>query len=91
MNEVVGLDFGTTNSAISIAKPDGTVELAKFKVDSHISTTFRSILYFDAENLNKDNSPRAVAGPEAITSYLKGRTHGRLNSIYEVLSGKSSI
>jgi hypothetical chaperone protein len=78
MNEVVGLDFGTTNSAISIAKPDRTVELAKFKVDSHISTTFRSILYFDAENLNKNNSPRAVAGPEAITSYLKGRTHGRL-------------
>lgn len=67
MNEVVGLDFGTTNSAISIAKPDGTVELAKFMVDSHISTTFRSILYFNAENLNKDNSPRAVAGPEAIT------------------------
>jgi hypothetical chaperone protein len=72
MNEVVGLDFGTTNSAISIAKPDGSVELAKFIVNSHISTTFRSILYFDAENVNSPRAVAALRAGEELTSVATG-------------------
>src|SRR5712692_7380412 len=50
MGKVVGLDFGTTNSAI--ATPDGEAALATFSEDGQRTVTFRSVLYFDAENLS---------------------------------------
>ncbi|MDF2697402.1 MAG: hypothetical protein K0S65_5785, partial [Labilithrix sp.] len=39
----VGLDFGTTNSAIGVAEGD-TVRLARFEHARGFSDTFRSIL-----------------------------------------------
>ena len=41
----VGLDFGTTNSAIGVADGD-RVTLARFAHNTGPSDTFRSILYF---------------------------------------------
>jgi hypothetical chaperone protein len=41
----VGLDFGTTNSAIAVAGDDGTVRLARFAEADRLAATFRSILY----------------------------------------------
>ena len=74
----VGLDFGTTNSALAVASADGAIELARFKTGAFSSTTFRSILYFYPENTAAGGAPRAIAGPEAIQAYLSARTHGRL-------------
>ena len=71
MRRAIGLDFGTTNSALAIAEPDGTVQLSRFKGEA----TFRSVLYFD----ESDNGRlRVVAGPDAIQSYLNAKTTGRL-------------
>jgi hypothetical chaperone protein len=74
LRKAIGLDFGTTNSTLAIARRDGTVQLAQFKGRA----TFRSVLYFD----ESDNAPagklRVVAGPDAITSYLNAKTTGRL-------------
>ncbi|HXH14384.1 MAG TPA: Hsp70 family protein [Alphaproteobacteria bacterium] len=78
MRHVIGLDFGTTNSAIAVASPTGTTTLATFQEGNHQTTTFRSILYFDAEVRGPDGKPRAVAGPAAITRYLQAETRGRL-------------
>lgn len=78
MTRAVGLDFGTTNSALAVATPGGTVELAKFKTDLGFTSAFRSILYFDAENPPHGGRPRAVAGPAAVDAYLQSRAHGRL-------------
>jgi len=78
MPRFVGLDFGTTNSAISVAAPDGTVRLATFQEDGRLSETFRSILYF-FHPLDRDSGGRFVAaGPAAIESYLKADIRGRL-------------
>ena len=52
MGKVVGLAFGTTNSAIAVATPDGEAALATFSEDGQRTATFRSVLYFDAENLS---------------------------------------
>jgi len=41
----VGLDFGTTNSAIAITDAEGNSELAAFPDGNDLTTTFRSILY----------------------------------------------
>ncbi|HEY1371441.1 MAG TPA: Hsp70 family protein [Candidatus Binatia bacterium] len=76
--KAVGLDFGTTNSALAIADRDGTAKLARFELDGSASETFRSILYFDAEASSSDGFPRTTAGPQAIAAYLKSGGRGRL-------------
>jgi len=68
MTKAIGLDFGTTNSALALARRDRTVRLADFGG----SSTFRSILFFDLE------FHRIVAGPQAIQSYLSATQPGRL-------------
>jgi hypothetical chaperone protein len=78
MSTTVGLDFGTTNSAVAVATPDGSTMLATFAADGYRTTTFRSVLYFDPENRTQDRKPQAMAGPTAITSYLNADTRGRL-------------
>jgi hypothetical chaperone protein len=78
MRTAVGLDFGTTNSAIAIATPDSSPVLATFHVDDYLTTTFRSILYLNPENRGPEGKTRAVAGPAAIDSYLTAETAGRL-------------
>ena len=42
MPPAVGLDFGTTNSAIAVTTPDGSTHLATFQIDGQVTTTFRS-------------------------------------------------
>jgi hypothetical chaperone protein len=73
-SKALGLDFGTTNSALALAKTDGSVQLAQF----HGETTFRSILYFEEHDAFGANRLRVVAGPDAIDHYLNARTPGRL-------------
>ena len=74
MTKAIGLDFGTTNSAVAIAGLDRATSLARFGAD----TTFRSILYFAESEESRTNKLCVVAGPEAILNYLNARTPGRL-------------
>ena len=74
MTKAIGLDFGTTNSALAVARPDRSVKLARF--NGH--PTFRSILYFDAADSQTKGGARVVAGPAAINSYLNAESPGRL-------------
>ena len=51
----IGLDFGTTNSAIALVGPDGDPLLAHFRAGGSEDSgggetpTFRSVLYFHQE------------------------------------------
>ena len=78
MSKVIGLDFGTTNSAIAVATADRTAQLATFSSEGQPTAMFRSVLYFDPENLEPTGKPRAIGGPEAIAQYLQAETKGRL-------------
>jgi hypothetical chaperone protein len=73
----VGLDFGTTNSAIGVAE-GGTVRLARFEHARGFSDTFRSILYFHPDARDKYGKYEAVGGPHAIDRYLEAEGKGRL-------------
>ncbi len=73
----VGLDFGTTNSAIAVAEGD-SVKLAQFEHKAGISDTFRSILYFNPEVRDARGRLQPVAGPRAIDHYLDAGGTGRL-------------
>lgn len=72
----LGLDFGTTNSAV--ARAGGShgvsenVRLASFSG----ATTFRTVLYFDPHE-QVGGRPAVLAGPFAIDRYLSGDGTGR--------------
>ena len=72
---VIGLDFGTTNSAIAVAGSDRRASLATFAGGVG---AFRSILYFPAKERGSQEKLETKAGPEAINSYLDADTKGRL-------------
>jgi hypothetical chaperone protein len=78
MSKVIGLDFGTTNSAIAVATTESQAQLAMFSADDQPTAMFRSVLYFDPENLESTGKPRAIGGPEAIAQYVQAETKGRL-------------
>ena len=76
----VGVDFGTTNSAIAIVDSSGQPRLASFRAaDTRAMTdTFRSILFFEAiEETGGTEAPLAV-GNDAIRRYLEAGGQGRL-------------
>ena len=78
MEPVIGLDFGTTNSAIAVADSDRQATLATFADGLSTITNFRSILYFPARDRSSPQKAETQAGPEAINSYLDADTKGRL-------------
>ncbi len=86
MPQVIGLDFGTTNSSIAVADAGKEATLAKFGGGSNATASFRSILYFPAKDRSSTVKAETKAGPEAISSYLEADTKGRL-----ILSIKSYL
>jgi hypothetical chaperone protein len=74
----IGLDFGTTNSALALAPSEGPASLVPLVHDGAEFQTFRSILYFDANERDRNGRPEAFAGPAAIDAYLEPGSEGRL-------------
>src|SRR5262245_3283279 len=86
MQPVIGLDFGTTNSAIAVADARREATLASFGAAGDKTTSFRSILYFPPKDRTAPVKTEMKAGPEAINSYLDADSKGRL-----ILSIKSYL
>jgi hypothetical chaperone protein len=86
MRPVIGLDFGTTNSAIAVAEAGKEARLASFAAGNDTTTSFRSILYFPPKDRSTPVKAEMKAGPEAISSYLDADSKGRL-----ILSIKSYL
>jgi hypothetical chaperone protein len=79
--DAVGLDFGTTNSAIAIVASDGTPSLAHFASalkGASDEETFRSILFFEATEETGGTESAMAVGNEAIRRYLAAAGNGRL-------------
>ena len=78
INRSVGLDLGTTKSALSVAGDDARVTLARFPHSGVLSDTFRSILYFHPDAADERRAITSVAGTVAIERYLDADGTGRL-------------
>jgi hypothetical chaperone protein len=74
----VGLDFGTTNSALCVIDGHAEPVLARFGEGDSRTDTFRSILFFNPEIRTEGGDPRSFAGPSAIREYLAAAGAGRL-------------
>lgn len=77
MKRSIGIDFGTTNSAIAEATPSGAA-VAQFACDGgqRSTDTFRSVLYFHPDRRGREGELVPLAGPLGIEQYL-GAHDGR--------------
>lgn len=77
MTDYVGIDFGTTNSAIAIAGDTGAAALRPFPLrDGATTPTWRTVLFFQSHD--DDAEDGVTAGSPAIERYLDNDGDGRL-------------
>jgi hypothetical chaperone protein len=86
----IGIDFGTTNSSIALALPDGTVEMVRFPTASGVTESFRSVLYLEQHKQAGRTQIKSFTGPAGIEHYLDAEHKGRLiQSLKSYLSSRS--
>jgi hypothetical chaperone protein len=86
----IGIDFGTTNSSIALARPNGEVELVSFPTATAATESFRSILYLEQHKQATRTQVKSYTGPSGIEHYLVAEHKGRLiQSLKSYLSSRS--
>jgi hypothetical chaperone protein len=86
----IGIDFGTTNSSIALAKSSGEVELAHFSELGISTDSYRSLLYLEQLKERGVNTLKSWSGPDGMEHYLSGEGNGRLmQSLKSFLSSRS--
>ncbi len=89
----IGLDFGTTNSSIALAMPDGgDVKLARFAFPGGLTESFRSLLYLERVRDGGRNTIKSWSGPDGVERYLLADEKGRLiQSLKSFLASRSLL
>jgi hypothetical chaperone protein len=72
MSAIFGIDFGTSNSALSV-NIDGRVSLLDVDRENPISNSLKSILYF----LKEEGQTRSYVGYEGVRAYIENQADGR--------------
>jgi hypothetical chaperone protein len=78
MADLIGVDFGTTNSVVSVLHPDGSVQTARIAIGAAELDVVRSVLCVWEETLPGRRVLRHEAGPAAIEAYLELPQDSRL-------------
>lgn len=92
--QVVGIDFGTTNSSVALAGADGAVRLVEFPFAGTMTRSSRSVLYLQ-KKAGSAGAASVWSGPEAIERYLatdnfEDEVQGRLiQSLKSYLAARS--
>ena len=86
MSAIFGLDFGTSNSALSV-NMNGQVKMLDIDPSGPVQKTLKSILYFYKEEMEKKE---VYTGYEAVEKYIENGAEGRyLQSIKTFLPDES--
>jgi hypothetical chaperone protein len=75
---VIGVDFGTTNSVVTLLRPDGSVSTMRHAFGTAELDVVRSVLCFWNDGDHRHHVLRHAAGPAAIEAYLDDPLESRL-------------
>jgi hypothetical chaperone protein len=75
---VIGVDFGTTNSVVTMLRPDGSVETVRHAFGMAEMDVIRSVLCFWNDGARDRVLMRHAVGPAAIEAYLDDPLESRL-------------
>jgi hypothetical chaperone protein len=75
---VIGVDFGTTNTVVSLLLPDGTAQTVRHRFGTAELDVVRTLLCFWNEGSGKHLALRNGVGPAAIEAYLDDPLESRL-------------
>jgi hypothetical chaperone protein len=84
----IGIDFGTTNTVVSLTGADGQAELVRFSADGAHASTFRSALSFHADP-DEVSGRKVEGGPWAIETYLEDPVETRLIQSFKSYAASS--
>ena len=87
----LGLDFGTTNSAVALAVTGHAPRLARFASSAGETETYRSVLFFEGGRPAHRNGELGYAGPSAIEHYLECSQKGRFIQSLKAYLGDASF
>jgi hypothetical chaperone protein len=86
----IGIDFGTTNSALALSDEAGHVELMRYEAFGQTYDTMRSVMYFDPDARVAGKPAPPACGIEAIHAYLDGEGRGRfIQSVKSYLASRT--
>lgn len=74
----VGIDFGTSSSALALADAEGRVRFAQLPTLGALGSSWRTLLFFDPDEQPVRQPIQYAAGGEAIAAYLECMGEGRL-------------
>ena len=75
--QAIGIDFGTTNSAVAVVEDDGSVRSLSWPSSEGSVGVFRTALAFWSEGRIPRATLHSAGGPQALDRALKGDGHGR--------------
>lgn len=70
----IGIDFGTSNTVVALAHPEGRVETLRFEHGGTAHSVYASALCFSQERNSLSLPPNVEGGPWAIETLLEGLT-----------------
>ena len=74
----VGIDFGTSSSALALVDGAGQVRFAQLPTLGVLAPSWRTLLFFDPDEQQPRRPIEYAAGGEAIAAYLECMGEGRL-------------
>lgn len=89
----VGIDFGTTNTVVAIAGPDGEAMILRFDAPTGEVTAFRSTLSFQIQQTVGDQPPQRLveAGPWAIEAYVEEALETRFIQSFKTFAASAAF
>jgi len=74
----VGIDFGTSSSALALVDAGGQVRFAQLPTLGTLGPSWRTLLFFEPDEQPRQQPIQYTAGGEAIAAYLECMGEGRL-------------
>ena len=89
----IGIDFGTTNTVVAMARADGQADVLRFDAPTGEVTAFRSTLGFQIHPGTDGRSPERVvtAGPWAIEAYVEDPLDTRFIQSFKTFAASAAF